>query len=76
MEGVWTTLELQHAFQVRLKVMKVYEVWPRKEKKKGSFANYINKFFKVKWKLLVSLANTTLMKRRGIILVKSGTEKQ
>lgn len=48
MEGVWTTPQLQHALDGGYRVSAMYKVWHWKEKKNGLFADYINKFLKVK----------------------------
>lgn len=56
---------LQHALDMGYKVLKIYEVWHWKEKKKGLSAHYINKFLKVKMEAagLFSKCGTEVKKR-------------
>ncbi|XP_055344050.1 uncharacterized protein LOC129592111 [Paramacrobiotus metropolitanus] len=48
LEGVWCTTELHHALKKGYKMMDMYEVWHWDSRKKGLFAEYVNKFLKEK----------------------------
>lgn len=50
LRGTWCTPELQKAVELGYQVLKIHEVWhfPRNQRKKGLFADYVNTWLKIK----------------------------